>query len=42
MRYVSVRGSAIGIDATARAEKAIKGIEGKRLTYRRTDEATNA
>jgi hypothetical protein len=28
---------ALGFDDTARAELAIKGIAGKRLTYRRTD-----
>ena len=33
---------ALGVDDAARAAKAIKGIEGKRLTYRRTDEAGNA
>ena len=32
----------LGVDDAMRAEKAIKGIEGKRLTYRRTDEAGNA
>jgi transposase-like protein len=32
----------LGVDDKARAEKAIKGIEGKRLTYRRTNEAANA
>jgi len=30
----------LGIDDTARAQIAIKGVEGKRLTYRRTDEAS--
>ncbi|HXP72676.1 MAG TPA: IS1595 family transposase [Stellaceae bacterium] len=29
--------SAVGVDDRARALKALKGIEGKRLTYRRTD-----
>jgi transposase-like protein len=29
----------LGVDDAMRAEKAIRGIEGKRLTYRRTDEA---
>ncbi len=28
---------AVGVDDLARATKALKGIEGKRLTYRRTD-----
>ncbi|MEQ1955198.1 IS1595 family transposase [Mesorhizobium sp. CN2-181] len=32
----------LGIDDTARAEKAIKGMVGKRLTYRRTNEAGHA
>jgi hypothetical protein len=32
----------LGVDDTERAEKAIKAIVGKRLTYRRTDEASNA
>jgi transposase-like protein len=32
----------LGVDDTARAEKAIKGIEGKRLTYRRTSQTANA
>ncbi|MDX2264339.1 MAG: IS1595 family transposase [Hyphomicrobiales bacterium] len=30
---------ALGVDDQSRFEKAVKGIEGKRLTYRRTDEA---
>ena len=30
---------AVGIDDAARMQKAVKGIEGKRLTYRRTNEA---
>jgi transposase-like protein len=30
---------ALGVDDTQRMEKAVKGIEGKRLTYRRTDSA---
>jgi hypothetical protein len=34
--------SGLGVDDKARAEKPIKGIEGKRLTYRRADEAGNA
>jgi hypothetical protein len=29
----------LGIDDTMRAEKALKGIVGKRMTYRRTNEA---
>jgi len=33
---------ALGIDDTARTEAAIKGAEGKRLTYRRTDYYTYA
>jgi hypothetical protein len=33
---------ALGVDDTQRMEKAVKGIEGKRLTYRRTDETANA
>lgn len=33
--------SALGIDDTMRAEAALKGIQGKRLTYRRTNEAQN-
>ncbi len=32
----------LGVDDAARAAKAIKGIEGKRLTNRRTSEAANA
>ena len=31
----------LGVDDEARADKALQGIVGKRLTYRRTDEATN-
>jgi hypothetical protein len=34
--------SALGVSDKERAVLAIKGIEGKRLTYRRTDEAANA
>lgn len=33
--------SALGIEDTERAALAIKGAAGKRLTYRRTDEAAN-
>lgn len=33
---------ALGTTDKERAEKAIKGIVGKRLTYRRTDERTEA
>jgi transposase-like protein len=32
----------LGVTDTERAEKALKGIVGKRLTYRRTNEAANA
>jgi hypothetical protein len=32
----------VGVDDSARATKALKGIVGKRLTYRRTGEAANA
>ncbi len=32
----------LGIDDEARAEKALKGIVGKRLTYRRTNQAAHA
>ena len=31
----------LGVDDATRAAKALKGIKGKRLTYRRTDEAAN-
>ena len=34
--------SGLGVDDKARAEKAIKGMVGKRLTYRRSDEAGHA
>lgn len=34
--------SALGVDDRERAEKALKGIVGKRLTYRRTNQATNS
>jgi len=34
--------SALGVSDTERAAKALKGIEGKRLTYRRTNESPNA
>jgi hypothetical protein len=34
--------SGLGVDDSARATKAIQGIVGKRLTYRRTNEAKNA
>ena len=34
--------SALGVNDAERAAKALKGIEGKRLTYRRTNEAPNA
>jgi hypothetical protein len=33
---------ALGVDDAMRADKALKGIGGKRLTYRRTNEAPNA
>lgn len=33
---------ALGVDDKTRAERAVKGVEGKRLTYRRTNEAANA
>jgi len=33
---------ALGVSDTERSEKALKGIVGKRLTYRRTGEAANA
>jgi transposase-like protein len=32
----------MGVDDTERAARALKGIKGKRLTYRTTDEATHA
>lgn len=34
--------TSLGVDDATRMERALKGIEGKRLTYRRTDEAANA
>ena len=34
--------AALGVDDTERATKVLKGIQGKRLTYRRTDKAPNA
>lgn len=34
--------SALGVNDNERAAAALKGIEGKRLTYRRTGEAANA
>jgi transposase-like protein len=34
--------SALGVNDVARTEKTLKGIVGKRLTYRRIDEAANA
>jgi transposase-like protein len=34
--------SALGVEDTERMAKAVKGIEGKRLTYRRTDETAHA
>lgn len=34
--------SALGVEDAERTEKAIKGAKGKRLTYRRTDEARHA
>ena len=34
--------SALGVDDAERADAALKGIEGKRLTYRRTGEAAHA
>jgi hypothetical protein len=33
---------ALGVNDKARADKAIKGIAGKRLTYRNPDKAANA
>jgi hypothetical protein len=33
---------ALGVDDSARTDEALKGIVGKRLTYRRTDKAANA
>jgi transposase-like protein len=33
--------SAVGVDDETRAQEALKGIKGKRLTYRRTDQAAN-
>jgi hypothetical protein len=33
---------ALGVNDTERAHKAMAGIDGKRLTYRRTDEAAHA
>lgn len=33
--------SGLGVEDAERAEKALKGIKGKRLTYRRTDERAN-
>jgi hypothetical protein len=33
--------SSLGVNNSARAGKLLKGIVGKRLTYRRTDEAQN-
>lgn len=33
--------SGLGVEDADRADKALKGIEGKRLTYRRTDERAN-
>jgi hypothetical protein len=36
------RRSALGVTDKERALEAIKGIEGKRLTYRRTDESAYA
>jgi hypothetical protein len=33
---------ALGVDDKTRAERAVKGVEGKRLTYRRINEAANA
>ena len=34
--------SKLGVEDAERAERALKGIVGKRLTYRRTNEAANA
>jgi hypothetical protein len=34
--------SGLGVDDKARAEKALKGIVGKRLPYRRPDKAPHA
>jgi hypothetical protein len=33
---------ALAVTDEQRADKALKGIEGRRLTYRRTDEAAHA
>jgi hypothetical protein len=33
--------SGLGVNDTARTEKALKGIVGKRLTYRRTDKVAH-
>lgn len=33
--------ASLGVSDSERADKTLKGIEGKRLTYRRTDEAAN-
>jgi hypothetical protein len=33
--------AALEVSDTVRAEKALKGIQGKRLTYRRPNQATN-
>jgi hypothetical protein len=33
---------ALGVDDAVRADRALAGIEGKRLTYRRIEEAPNA
>jgi hypothetical protein len=33
---------ALGVNDPARADKLLKGITGKRLTYRRPDEAPHA
>jgi hypothetical protein len=38
IRPASGARSGLGVNDTARAEKALKGIVGKRLTYRRPDE----
>ena len=34
--------SALGVSDAERADKALAGISGKRLTYRRTNESANA
>jgi ISXO2-like transposase domain len=34
--------SGLGVDDTMRTDEALRGIAGKRLTYRRSDEAAHA